>query len=338
MSNENKITVNFYDVLNLSEDCSRQDIKDAYKKLVAVYHPDRPNGDAEMFELITHAYNILYNPTSRKQWNELYKLTMNSKNHDYFTLKNKHHEYINNEVKPQEEAMNKNPYENIDFKKSMEEMDRKNNFRRDDMKKILTQKDTDKLLEDYEDARKLNDIEDMQEQLFTDEKLDINKFNTVFNTMYGKKDSLIPHTGNPVPWDISDIGGVSNTSYSSINNFDNICSDHDDNFGSVFDAHVPQKYFTKKDVDTIISTNDNQFDRNQNKLQMEELLREREEFTQKLNERGLKDFKTYENDPSCGGYGIFHQLGYKKMYENREDDEENMHKYKRLLEMRKTNN
>lgn len=334
MSSEKQITVNFYDVLNISEDCSRQDIKEAYKKLVSIYHPDRPKGDAEMFELITHAYNVLYDPISRKQWDELYKLTINTNNHDHYKLRQRHHDYVQHEVKNVEE-LNKNPYDSVDFKKSMEDMDRKHNFRRDDMKKILTKKDTDQLLRDYEDARELNNIEDMQEKLFTDDKLDTDKFNAVFETMYKHQDSLIPHTGNPLPWDMSNMASFSNTSYSTIDNFDNICSDHDDNFGAVFDAHVPQRYFTKKDADKVVPKNNVKLTPEENLKSLEDLIRERDQVTQKLKDRKLTDFETYDNDPSCGGYGFLHQIGYQKMYENQKDDEENMHKYKRLLEMRK---
>ena len=48
-------TVNLYDVLNIEQDATKNQIKDAYIKLVKEFHPDKPKGDAEMFELITHA-------------------------------------------------------------------------------------------------------------------------------------------------------------------------------------------------------------------------------------------------------------------------------------------
>ena len=58
-------SVNLYDVLKVENDATRKDIKSAYKLLVKEFHPDRPTGDKEMFELVTHAYNVLSNEGAR---------------------------------------------------------------------------------------------------------------------------------------------------------------------------------------------------------------------------------------------------------------------------------
>ena len=60
----------YYDILNISQNSTKDDIKKAYKKLALQYHPDRnrdPNA-TETFKKISEAYQILSdkNDTVRK--------------------------------------------------------------------------------------------------------------------------------------------------------------------------------------------------------------------------------------------------------------------------------
>src|SRR4029079_7732954 len=94
-------TVNLYDVLDVSQDCTTKDIKNAYKKLVLEFHPDRMGGDEEMFELITHAYNILVNPVTRAEYDEIYLLSKQVDS-SHFDLKSKsttYYESLDNDSK-----------------------------------------------------------------------------------------------------------------------------------------------------------------------------------------------------------------------------------------------
>jgi hypothetical protein len=56
---------NLYNILNLSEFSSIEQIKKSYKLLCMKCHPDK-GGDAEAFSKIVDAYNILSNPICRK--------------------------------------------------------------------------------------------------------------------------------------------------------------------------------------------------------------------------------------------------------------------------------
>ena len=71
-------TVNLYDILNLTPDCTVKDIKDSYRKLAKEFHPDKPGGDEEMFELITQSYNTLINPDKREEYDKIYNLLKNN--------------------------------------------------------------------------------------------------------------------------------------------------------------------------------------------------------------------------------------------------------------------
>src|SRR5258708_6032891 len=115
-------SVNLYDVLDVSNDATPSELKKAYRLLVKEYHPDKPTGDAEMFELITHAFNILSNDESRKEYDALYKLSEQS-NRNHSNRKTQAENYF----KAQENTVTKKTKEQqeLDFKKVMSDLDRK---------------------------------------------------------------------------------------------------------------------------------------------------------------------------------------------------------------------
>lgn len=49
-----------YNVLGLKRTCSLDEVKQAYKKLVLRYHPDRRNGDEAKFHAIERAYKVSF--------------------------------------------------------------------------------------------------------------------------------------------------------------------------------------------------------------------------------------------------------------------------------------
>ena len=56
---------NPYNCLDVSQSSSIEDIRKAYKKLIIINHPDK-GGDAEKFNKIHEAYQILSNPITKK--------------------------------------------------------------------------------------------------------------------------------------------------------------------------------------------------------------------------------------------------------------------------------
>ncbi|XP_034108611.1 dnaJ-like protein 60 [Drosophila albomicans] len=64
-----------YDVLNLSHDCSKRDIRNAFLRLSKQYHPDVKHAaeqpdSAARFVKITEAYQTLVKPSSRREYDD----------------------------------------------------------------------------------------------------------------------------------------------------------------------------------------------------------------------------------------------------------------------------
>jgi len=59
----------YYQILELKEDCEKEEIKKNYHKLSKKFHPDKYNGDDDKFKKINEAYTILYDDQKRKEYN-----------------------------------------------------------------------------------------------------------------------------------------------------------------------------------------------------------------------------------------------------------------------------
>ena len=64
-----KYTMTLYDELELSPSCSMEDIKQQYRTLASVHHPDK-GGDEERFKRIKFSYEVLSDSARRKQYDE----------------------------------------------------------------------------------------------------------------------------------------------------------------------------------------------------------------------------------------------------------------------------
>ncbi|MEJ9214981.1 DnaJ domain-containing protein [Aneurinibacillus thermoaerophilus] len=62
---------NYYEILGIERNASREEIKKAYRKLAKRYHPDVNSGSSEsekLFKEINEAYRILYDESLRKTY------------------------------------------------------------------------------------------------------------------------------------------------------------------------------------------------------------------------------------------------------------------------------
>lgn len=63
--------INLYEVLGVARDATAKDIKAAFKRLAHKHHPDRPDGNKDLYIKVTLAYETLRDPKKR----EYYDLT-----------------------------------------------------------------------------------------------------------------------------------------------------------------------------------------------------------------------------------------------------------------------
>ncbi len=67
------VTLNYYQVLGVSQTATDREIINAFRKLSLKYHPDKNAGNKEVeekYKEITVAYTVLSNPDTRKEYNE----------------------------------------------------------------------------------------------------------------------------------------------------------------------------------------------------------------------------------------------------------------------------
>ena len=60
----------YYDILGVSKDASKEDVKRAYRKLAHKHHPDKNGGDEKKFKEINEAFQVLGDDSKRKQYDQ----------------------------------------------------------------------------------------------------------------------------------------------------------------------------------------------------------------------------------------------------------------------------
>ena len=60
---------NYYEVLGITKDATENEVKAAYRKKAALHHPDR-GGDEKIFKLVSEAYKVLKDASTRKAYDE----------------------------------------------------------------------------------------------------------------------------------------------------------------------------------------------------------------------------------------------------------------------------
>ncbi len=58
--------MNPFSVLGITENSTEDERKKAYRKLCAKYHPDNPSGDADKFDMVQKAWNMINNKQAIK--------------------------------------------------------------------------------------------------------------------------------------------------------------------------------------------------------------------------------------------------------------------------------
>ena len=58
----------FYELLGVPRNASKEDIKHAYRTLAHKFHPDKKGGDANKFKEVNEAYSILSDEKKRAEY------------------------------------------------------------------------------------------------------------------------------------------------------------------------------------------------------------------------------------------------------------------------------
>src|SRR3989344_8181367 len=59
---------NYYDILGIDKQASKDEIKKAFRKLAHQYHPDKSGGNSDKFKEVNEAYTILSDDNKRAQY------------------------------------------------------------------------------------------------------------------------------------------------------------------------------------------------------------------------------------------------------------------------------
>jgi curved DNA-binding protein CbpA len=334
-------SVNWYDVLNVEQDCTIEEIKKSYRKLVLKYHPDRPTGNSDLFELINDAYQILGNNKNRESYDEAFLLA-NSSNTNHKDMKanfTNYHEAVKKSLTNEDKDMAK-----INFEKGFKDFDAIHNYKRtDDDENKISAKEALEMVEDLKQSRYDEKIEDLPEELFSKDSFDHGKFNEAWEKMNKGPLEMVEHTGNPEAFVSGDMA------YSSFQGFDSLYDNTNSEIGLAGENYAPLnlnnsksgKKITASDVSKMsgvdyYSKHDNLDSDYQKKLEerMNEHLADRKSY----DNMNLSDYKNDGSAEPFGGYGIFDKIGLPTSTINWEPEKEKelSEKYNKLLEHRKS--
>ena len=59
---------NLYELLGIDKTATPKEVKKAYKDKSKLHHPDKENGNEELFKRLQEAYTVLIDPLSRKMY------------------------------------------------------------------------------------------------------------------------------------------------------------------------------------------------------------------------------------------------------------------------------
>lgn len=153
----------YYSILGVNTDSTKDEIKKAYNNLVKIYYPDKPTGNAALFEKITNAYKTLISESERSLYDDMLK------EKDYINLKKTFKKDIKI-LKTKDLGSLPTPFQD----------------------KPILEKDMYELVSDREFVSQLDDIETTQPNLFP-ETFNRSAFNSLFEKYYPSNDTLIPY-------------------------------------------------------------------------------------------------------------------------------------------------
>jgi curved DNA-binding protein CbpA len=162
-------TINPYEIFTISKDFTWVELKDAYKKLAMQFHPDKPDGNKDIFNMITYCFEKLAKEYKKREidlsHNELKKQSKEyfnkiiSEQNTHPSIINNNNNNNNNNDEPFAQRFNKNfekckvYTDEIEFGYG-DNMDTSTNIREDiKIEKLLKKKIDNKSFNDLFDSR-----------------------------------------------------------------------------------------------------------------------------------------------------------------------------------------
>jgi DnaJ-class molecular chaperone len=93
--------MDYYSILGVDRSADQNQIKQAYRQKAKQHHPDKPDGDAELFKKINEAYETLGDPARRAQYdNPQPQYSFNSHNMDDHPFEHVFREFFRQQSRP----------------------------------------------------------------------------------------------------------------------------------------------------------------------------------------------------------------------------------------------
>lgn len=154
---DNDKFIDYYKILDIDTEATVEEIKKNYIDLAKKYHPDQKNGNSELFQLVSKAYEVLSNKETRKEY-DLYFLKrsfIELQEDTFFSMKDQFKDFLT--ISDNKKKMTKDELDKI--------YDDVFKDREDFKEKILDTIDTTKRINDINFEREAINIESNDQQL-----------------------------------------------------------------------------------------------------------------------------------------------------------------------------
>ena len=175
---EDVVEMDLYEILEISQNSTFSEIKNAHRKLVLKYHPDKKTGDSDKFQNITKAYDILSDDELRTKYDNMY-LALKNKIRDFNELKSSYKNHLIENNLSNEELEKQNHI--FQFKEKNDELDREYGYNKDD---IIS-------LSENDIKQKLESLQNERDNICIQSPKIFNNFNQIdFNKVFDQQDKL----------------------------------------------------------------------------------------------------------------------------------------------------
>jgi curved DNA-binding protein CbpA len=252
------IKFDYYKILGVKSDASRVDIKRAYKKLLAKYHPDRVEKtkyNKSKYKLIKEAGRILTDERKRKVYD--FDKKNSQENSDFFGQRDNFKSFIElqeSEMNEEDRKISKLKYDQF-----MNDKINSHGYNAEDEGVI----DPDNYRERFDDmlkSREMNELEFDHKNIFEGRQFNQKEFNKMFekktkrNKKSKKSNDKLSKVDDIVGWNCDD-------NYANIDN-DNLYNQDDDFTGTTDYANIDNGLFDFEKYQNDDSDNDSDSDDN----------------------------------------------------------------------------